>query len=288
MGGPPACDGEQHPALDNFAICRIVIGGEVWVSAEQYYQASKFADPSYREAIRAVKPRRNMGPRVCASVHGRQIWQMGQSQLFKKAEGFRKLQAMYVANRVKFEQNPECRQKLLQTHGSIQAAASTGDWQLWNSRILERIREELRPPAERDESKLEALKEQFASADDFDEASAEEEVEAARLAFGTDQRRVVAHFMDGRSINLYLHPEDSVLVLKEQLALQFGVSAPRLKVMLDTSILEDTASIDESRLQDGTEVTIFVASPVPQDAQIVKAQLHDLLADAGLLRQVPA
>mmetsp|Transcript_44045 Transcript_44045/g.71383 ORF Transcript_44045/g.71383 Transcript_44045/m.71383 type:complete len:287 (+) Transcript_44045:108-968(+) len=285
MGGPPNCDGEANPALDNFAICRLVMDGQEWASAEQYYQASKFADADYREAIRAVRPNRKLGARICAGVHGREVWQMGQSQSEEKVENFQKLQVMYVANRVKFEQNPEFRKKLLQTCGPIQAAHSTGDWQLWNSRILERLREELRPASDRDEAKLVPLLQHFARAADFDEARAQFEVEAALRAFRATWCIVVTA-LDGRSLDVYLSPEDSVLVLKEQLAFQLGISPSRLKLLLGATTLEDTQGIKSAGLGDLSEVTLIISSPVPQDAQVVKARLHELLFEAGVLGQL--
>lgn len=283
MGGPPVCDGQEHLPLDNFAICRVLLDGEIWDSAEQYYQAAKFADAGYREAIRAVKPRRNVGTRICANLHGREVWQMGQSQDHAHVEGFRKLEAMYVANRAKFDQNPDFRRRLLETHGPIQAAASTGEWQHWNSRILERIREELRPPADRDDAKLQDLLEEFARADGFDGASARERVEAASRAFGVDQRHVIVTLMDGETLDVYLQPQDSILVLKEHVAFQLGIHASRLKLLLMASVLEDTQTLESSRVEDGTALTAIIASPVPHEAQTINAELHNALAAAGRL-----
>merc|ERR1719436_1359429 len=197
-----------------------------------------------------------------------------------------KLEEMYVANRVKFDQNPECRKKLLQTNGLIKASGNTDYWQLWNSRILERIREELKPPTESDKIMLETRLNQFAQEELFDEASAQERVRVARVEFGTDQRHVVASLMDGRGIELYVHPRDSILVMKELLGLELGISASRIKFVIEADVLDDIRTIEECDIADGTTVSAFVSSPVPYDAQVIKHQLHDALRDEGKLHPV--
>lgn len=286
MDWPTTCNGVKYVRLDNFGICRLLIGGQEWVSIEQYYQASQFADPLYRETFLSIKPRRNMGTLMAAKWHGQEIRRMGESNDHERVHGFKKLEEMYVANRVKFDQNPECRKQLLQTRGPIKASGNTDYWQLWNSRILERIREELKPPVECDNVMLETLRNQFSQEESFDEASAQERVRVARAEFGSDQFRVVASLMDGKAIELYVHPRDSILVMKEQLGFEIGVSAPRLKIVIGAKVLDDVRTIEECDVADGATVSVFVSSPVPYDAQIIKSQLHDALRGEGKLNMV--
>mmetsp|Transcript_20988 Transcript_20988/g.34458 ORF Transcript_20988/g.34458 Transcript_20988/m.34458 type:complete len:82 (+) Transcript_20988:462-707(+) len=67
---------------------------------------------------------------------------------------------MYEANIAKFKQNEKLREVLLSTKGAIKAVGFPF-WIQWNSRILERIREELRDEKDRDQKKLEHLLSKF-------------------------------------------------------------------------------------------------------------------------------
>jgi len=181
----PTCDGKEHLPLHAFAVCRIFLDGHVWASVEQYYQAAKFADITYKDIIRLVEPRINTGARMCAGLHGREVQHLGQSTDQARVDNFCGLEVLYAATCAKFEQNPSFRQKLLQTYGPIEAPMElTDEWQPWHARVLERIREELRPPAERDSARLQQLHDDFAHSGAFDEPVACERVEAARHAFG--------------------------------------------------------------------------------------------------------
>ena len=62
MGGPCLVDGTMRPELDNFLQCAFELDGKQWTSAEQYFQAVKFTDESYREKIRACH---DGGPILC-------------------------------------------------------------------------------------------------------------------------------------------------------------------------------------------------------------------------------
>jgi len=286
MGGPALCDGEQHCCMDNFAICRFFINGHEWVSAEQYYQASKFQDQDYKEKIRSWRPRRNMGVRLMASTHGREVWQLGQDKDKARADGFRSLETMYVANRVKFDQNPGMRAAILATgEAPIEAAHSTADWQQWNTWILTCVREELRPSAERDEDLLAVLRHKMTDTGCFDEASAQARVDEAARSFDTfgDQINVKAQTMDGRAHDLYLHARDTVLVAKEQLCVNLGVSAARLSLLQGSKMLEDERSLAEEGIVESCTLTLMVSAPVPRDVQSRNFDLHEALKNAGRL-----
>ena len=142
MGGPCLVDGTMRPELDNFLQCAFELDGKQWTSAEQYFQAVKFTDEAYREKIRACHD-------------GGACWQLGNSRAFQLRADWEsvKVDVMYSANCAKFEQNAALRDALLATRGSI-TAYGFPFWVKWNAVLLERIREELRPAAERDEAAL--------------------------------------------------------------------------------------------------------------------------------------
>jgi predicted NAD-dependent protein-ADP-ribosyltransferase YbiA (DUF1768 family) len=281
----PTCDGKEHLPLHSFAVCRIFLDGHVWASVEQYYQAAKFADTAYQDIIRLVEVRRNTGARMCAGLHGREVQHLGQSTDHARVDDFRGLEVLYIANCAKFEQNPSFRQKLLQTYGPIEAPMElTDEWQPWQARVLERIREELRPPAERDSARLQQLHDDFARSGAFDEPRAEELVEAARRAFGADLRHVVVNLITGEKLDCYLLPHDFISTLKETIALQLGISDTRVKLLLTADVLEDAKTLEDSNVGDGSCLTAIVASPVPHNVQVRNGLLHDMLATAGRLQ----
>eukprot|EP01065_Artemidia_motanka_P046177 TRINITY_DN693_c0_g1_i1.p1 TRINITY_DN693_c0_g1~~TRINITY_DN693_c0_g1_i1.p1 ORF type:complete len:187 (+),score=63.29 TRINITY_DN693_c0_g1_i1:65-562(+) len=141
-GGPCKCDGQMHRSMDNFLQRPMTIDGQEWISAEQYFQAAKFADERHRERIRAERD-------------GHAQWQLGQSREHKLREDWEaeKVHVMYTANKAKFEQHADLREDLCSSRGPIQAGGFPF-WAEWNSIILERIREELRPEEQRSEKVL--------------------------------------------------------------------------------------------------------------------------------------
>lgn len=145
MGGPCLVDGAAREELDNFLPCRFVLRGTTWTSAEHCFQAAKFPhNPAFAEQVR------NAGSGGDAfnmandgSVACRPDWERV------------KVAAMYEANLAKFEQNGELRRVLVSSKGPI-TAFGFPFWAKWNAVLLERIREELRPEAERDANTLAA------------------------------------------------------------------------------------------------------------------------------------
>mmetsp|Transcript_23460 Transcript_23460/g.37691 ORF Transcript_23460/g.37691 Transcript_23460/m.37691 type:complete len:134 (-) Transcript_23460:329-730(-) len=115
----------------------------------QYFQARKFTDEKYVEEIRSEKS-------------GVKCWELGQSRKYKIVSNWEeiKVDVMYEANIAKFKQNEKLREVLLSTKGAIKAVGFPF-WIQWNSRILERIREELRDEKDRDQKKLEHLLSKF-------------------------------------------------------------------------------------------------------------------------------
>merc|ERR1711970_746071 len=74
-------------------------------------------------------------------------WQAGQLGARRKGWEAIKVEAMYFANKVKLQQNPELLASLLESNGSPQGnithMGSGKFWDDWNPRILMLLREEL-------------------------------------------------------------------------------------------------------------------------------------------------
>lgn len=143
MGGPCDVDGQERQELDNFYHCRVELDGMTFPSSEHAYQASKFPDdPAMREAIRAASG-------------GMESWQQGQTRSDRMRSDWEevKVQKMYEANLYKYSHNELLRDLLVGSQGPI-AARGGLFWKTWNEILLERIREELRPAAERDSAAL--------------------------------------------------------------------------------------------------------------------------------------
>jgi hypothetical protein len=146
MGGPVKA---EHPdphawlaELDNFNPSPFVCGdGREWKTSEHYFQACKFTDSSKREAVRTT-------PDGLAS------WQEGNArhESFDPLWDEHKLDVMYQANLLKYQQNRHHRSVLCSTSGLL--TAKGGWWKVWNEVLLERIREELKPESDQDSDLL--------------------------------------------------------------------------------------------------------------------------------------
>mmetsp|Transcript_11342 Transcript_11342/g.18996 ORF Transcript_11342/g.18996 Transcript_11342/m.18996 type:complete len:191 (-) Transcript_11342:226-798(-) len=155
MGGPATIDGEPIPSTDNFLIAPMDIDGQTFPSCEHFYQCTKFAPELDSTAYTAQHVEA-----IRQTPSGMKAWQMGQSRRAALRPDFEEVKAslMYRGVAAKFVQYPAFAAELLATgHGHIRGAPSTADWQYVNGLILERVREELRPPTERNEKRLAAL-----------------------------------------------------------------------------------------------------------------------------------
>jgi len=92
--------------------------------------------------------------------------------------------------------------------------------------------------------------------------------------------------MTGEKLDIYLLPKDFISILKENIALQLGISTTRVKLLLTADVLEDALTLDDSNVGDGSCLTAIVASPVPHNVQVRNGLLHDMLETAGRLRPV--
>jgi len=115
-----------------------------YCSSENYFQCAKCISKEEFENVRK-------------SGSGTNVWIAGNNVKLRNDWEVIKIRAMYNGNRAKFEQDKNLKELLLSTKGSIVFDGSTNFWNMWNSRILELIREELRSIKERDQSKIKAI-----------------------------------------------------------------------------------------------------------------------------------
>ena len=96
--------GDEYGCFSNFAAYPIRMEGKVWPTSEHYFQAKKFEDPGYVEAIRSAK-----SPMIAA--------RMGRSRDKRLRRDWEDMKdtVMTAAVRAKFKQHPSLRSKLLGT-----------------------------------------------------------------------------------------------------------------------------------------------------------------------------
>jgi predicted NAD-dependent protein-ADP-ribosyltransferase YbiA (DUF1768 family) len=242
--------------------------GSDWNSVEQCFHALQFSDLAHREAIRQIPVDVGDSSRFASLVHGATAWRMGQLQGFARDLEFHALETMYLATVAKFEQSYAFRDALLRTTDPIEAAPNSGDWQRLHGLILERIREELRDPQHRDQSKLELLRELF-KAEGFNEQRV-----AARHAAMVQQHaqlgreyRLQAMMLDGRAVVLSAFGPDSVRSLRAQLAQTMGAQIDRIDLVLGGSKLNDEDTVAGLGMEGDTIMTVVVGRPVPRVAR---------------------
>jgi predicted NAD-dependent protein-ADP-ribosyltransferase YbiA (DUF1768 family) len=151
------CNGRAiAPGTDNFEIAPFVYEGVTYYSAEQFYQALKMRKPADRAKIARCVPK----PGEKAWDHGMRAWQAGQLGAARKDWDAVKVEAMYLANKVKLEQNPILLASLLESKGNITHMGSGKFWDAWNPTILMLLREELSPNGG-DTAQIESLRGQI-------------------------------------------------------------------------------------------------------------------------------
>jgi ribA/ribD-fused uncharacterized protein len=131
MGGPGYCDGKQINELDNFYECKFVIDSVEYCSTENYFQCQKTTNKKDFDFLL------NSGP-------GLKVWSNSRNVKLRDNWEPEKVDVMYKANYEKFAQNEDLKKILLETTGTIKFFASTDFWCKWNSKILGRVRAELR------------------------------------------------------------------------------------------------------------------------------------------------
>lgn len=146
--------GEYVEATDNFLVAPFELDGHKWYSCEQYFQWAKFATSTDAYTIAHAQS-------IIECKSAGSAWQMGQSRIATLRSDWELVKAnvMYRAVKAKFDQHPDFAARLAATEGPIRAAPSTADWQHVNSVILERVRDECRPPEKRvSNARYEALR----------------------------------------------------------------------------------------------------------------------------------
>ena len=160
LGDRPSPSDREFPALDNFYPVQSDGGaggvgggtdlfeadGNGWPTTEHYFQAAKHPqNKALQEQIRLA--RCCTGPGSC--------YELGNTcKMLRKDWEAVKVDVMYAANLAKFRQNAGLRDLLVNTRGRIRAKGAQDMWATWNAILLERIREELRDEATRDNAVL--------------------------------------------------------------------------------------------------------------------------------------
>lgn len=105
MGGPLIHNNNKIYKLDNFNMnYPFTVDGKEYLSAEQYYQANKFADKEYGEYIRKQANRQL-------------IYTLGQSRDFPLSKEYNnnKYKIMYTGMKTRIMTHPELKELLLNT-----------------------------------------------------------------------------------------------------------------------------------------------------------------------------
>lgn len=149
MGGPATIDGKAHPETDNFQPCQFVIDGVTYSSAENYFQWVKTIDEEERK-------------KVLKSGPGMSAWSAGQRVTVRDDWEAVKVEEMYKGNLAKFQQNKQASDALIGSGtATVKFRGSTDFWNLWNGRIMERIRAELRQDGDADRACAEEIRRQM-------------------------------------------------------------------------------------------------------------------------------
>ena len=134
---------EAYGCFSNFAAYPITLGGKLWPTSEHYFQAQKFEDIDYQDAIRAEK-----SPMIAA--------RMGRSRSKKLRADWESVKdaVMLDAVRAKFDQHDDARATLLGTGDALLVEHTEND-RYWGDggdgtgknmlgQILMQVREEIR------------------------------------------------------------------------------------------------------------------------------------------------
>lgn len=146
MGGPGLIDGKYHEETNNFQICKFMVDGYEYTTAEGYFQAAKATCFEDREMVRKE------------GKNGLSAYSLGGKIKLRPDWEEVKVDEMYKGNFAKFEQNKEFVEKLTASKGPVRFLSSTDFWNYWNARIMERIRAEFRD-TEEDKIVAEKIKE---------------------------------------------------------------------------------------------------------------------------------
>jgi ribA/ribD-fused uncharacterized protein len=146
MGGPGHIDGIAHDELDNFYECHFIVDGLEYPTSETYFQSQKATNEEDREKLRG-----------CSAM---KAWVEGNKINLRKDWEEVKVDVMYTGNYEKFAQNENEKNVLISSKGDIKFYNSTGFWNKWNTRILSRVRAELRN-ADGDDEIVEQVKKEM-------------------------------------------------------------------------------------------------------------------------------
>jgi N-glycosidase YbiA len=106
----------KYAWLSNSAHYKFVIDGKEWQSVEHYYQAMKFVDEEWQDAVR----------RAGSALHARKIAKSWGARV-RRDWRTEKMKVMGKALEAKFTQNMDLQEKLLNTNDSLLAHIVSSD-----------------------------------------------------------------------------------------------------------------------------------------------------------------
>lgn len=153
-------DRTEFRFLSHFYPAPILLDGDIWPTAEHYYQAQKSAVPSYREAIKtAATPgtaKRLAANPLAPRKQSRYSWFKRHASVPRADWHDVKLEVMRRADRAKYSQHPDLARLLIATGDAelVEDSSSEPFWGTgpdgcggnWAGRVLMQLRGELRRP----------------------------------------------------------------------------------------------------------------------------------------------
>merc|ERR1712232_1413297 len=86
--------------------------------------------------------------------------------------------------------------------------------------------------------------------------------------------------LDGRCVCIQPFNTDTVRLVKEQLAQNYGISSNRIELILGGQKLKDAWTVADLNVSDGMVLNVIVRSPMPSGAFLRNADKHCDLMDA--------
>eukprot|EP00927_Polykrikos_kofoidii_P066870 TRINITY_DN62430_c0_g1_i1.p1 TRINITY_DN62430_c0_g1~~TRINITY_DN62430_c0_g1_i1.p1 ORF type:complete len:378 (-),score=59.39 TRINITY_DN62430_c0_g1_i1:32-1165(-) len=154
MGGPCILldddgrnDGEVLDSTDTFFVRPFHFDSLRWLCVEQCVEALKFEEKEKQEEIRMLRKERDESD----AEFGVRVFSAGRDRAPHRPDWEAvRVEIMYRASRAKFSQHQDLQAQLLATGKRTIGHLDVGFWGQWNGLVHMRLREELRPPAERD------------------------------------------------------------------------------------------------------------------------------------------
>ena len=123
MGGPALIDKTYYYEFDTYYLSSFEENEIVYKSVEHYYQAKKVVDEKIQQVIREAE-------------NGHDAWSLGRMYPIRKGWEKTKAIVMLEANKLKFDQNENIKQMLVNTDGNIVFPDADEFWRDMLGKIL--------------------------------------------------------------------------------------------------------------------------------------------------------